>query len=155
MVRLIILTLTFLISLGFSACGEDEAPDPAGAGTENADPETTVTTCEATIPAAASGTCSVTPGDPGVLLIEGDLIVPDGIIEGGQVLAVNGTITCVGCQCAEDPAAVGATRVSCADGVVSPGLINAHDHITFTQSPPAPHGDERYDQRCGHRRALH
>lgn len=43
-----------------------------------------------------------------------------------------GLIRYVGCSARRpaslDAVASGATRVSCANGVVSPGLINAHDH---------------------------
>ena len=37
--------------------------------------------------------------------------------------------------------------VSCPYGVISPGLINAHDHISFIQNHPIGHGDERYEHR--------
>ncbi|MBM4352897.1 MAG: amidohydrolase family protein, partial [Deltaproteobacteria bacterium] len=66
---------------------------------------------------------------------------------GGGVLFANGRILCVGCDCADRPEAVGATVLSCPKSVVSPGLINAHDHITYTQNSPSDWGDERFDHR--------
>src|SRR6185295_6763791 len=46
--------------------------------------------------------------------------------------------------------------VTCANGVISPALINPHDHITFAQNSPigantplanGGHGTERYEHR--------
>src|SRR5262249_152456 len=53
-----------------------------------------------------------------------------------------GVIQGVGCKadCDADPACSGvagtATTITCPQGVVSPGLINTHDHITYTQNSP-------------------
>ncbi|MCE9670187.1 lamin tail domain-containing protein [Myxococcus stipitatus] len=61
-----------------------------------------------------------------------------------------GIIQCVGCDCSQAAGAATATRVTCPRGVVSPGLINSHDHITFQQEPyvaPATKADERYEHR--------
>src|SRR5437867_1246742 len=85
-------------------------------------------TC-AMLPPATSGACDVTAGGA-TKLIEGNVLTPDTVYRGGQV-AVDGTgmITCVGCNCAQG----GETTIVCADAVISPGLINTHDHITYTQ----------------------
>jgi len=105
---------------------------------------TTDVSC-ATLAPAPSGTCTVTAGGA-ALLLEGDVLAPDTIYRGGQVLVdATGTITCVGCECAAS--APGATRVTCAAGVISPGLVNAFDHITFTHNPPAADTGERYEHR--------
>ncbi|HHH30973.1 MAG TPA: DUF4215 domain-containing protein, partial [Polyangiaceae bacterium] len=106
----------------------------AGDGCE---PDCTVTPdeilCE-DLPPVASGVCEVTSGDA-TTLIQGDVLAPATIYRGGGVLVDGaGLITCVGCDCAAQ--AGGATRVVCPDGVVSPALINAHDHITFIQNNP-------------------
>ena len=63
----------------------------------------------------------------------------------------NGIITCAGCGCDEDAGAV--TTVICPTGVISPGLINTHDHITFTQNAPGDDDGERYEQRHDWRKA--
>src|SRR6185436_10807240 len=47
-----------------------------------------------------------------------------------------------------------ATQVSCKDAIVSPGLINPHDHISFANTPPKPHGNERYEHRHDWRKGL-
>jgi hypothetical protein len=48
----------------------------------------------------------------------------------------------------------GATVIACPDGVVSPGLINAHDHLTFGQNRPYTLTPERYEHRHDWRRGL-
>lgn len=118
----------------------DSGPTDGGTGA----PDAIAGSCERVLEPAASGLCDVTPGDDR-LLIEGDLILLDGLLEAGQVLLEGDMITCVGCDC--ESAGAGATRITCAEGVISPGLVNAHDHITFTEMAPVPHGDERYDHR--------
>ncbi len=105
-----------------------------------------ITTCPGdALPSLASGTCQVMGNGPG-MLITGDILTPGQVFRGGQV-AVNamGRITCVGCDCAA--MAMGATQIVCPDGVVSPGLINAHEHLTFDNQPPATLTDERYEHR--------
>src|SRR5207237_9202705 len=37
--------------------------------------------------------------------------------------------------------------MSCRDGAISPGLINTHDHITFTQDQPYTDTGVRYEHR--------
>ncbi|MCX5745102.1 MAG: amidohydrolase family protein [Proteobacteria bacterium] len=126
------LSLTFLGACG--GCGDDgnnTNPDGPLADATPDGPPTEEEVCEV-LPALASGTCEVATGNT-TTLIKGIVLTPSKIFRGGQV-AVNATgqITCVGCACAVG----GETTVTCPDGVVSPGLINTHDHITFTQNPP-------------------
>jgi hypothetical protein len=105
-----------------------------------------ITTCAGdALPSLASGTCQVTAGSS-ALLITGDVLTPGEVFRGGQV-AVNamGQITCVGCDCAA--MATGATQIVCPDGVVSPGLIDAHEHLTFNNQQPYTRTDERYEHR--------
>ena len=81
------------------------------------------------------------------------MLTPGTIYRGGQVLVDDtGNIACVGCNC--DQSATDATRISCPEGVVSPGLINPHDHITYAQDPPYTDTGERYEQRHDWRKGL-
>ncbi len=112
------------------------------------DPERVV--CENDIPAAPRGqTCAAQAGGS-TMLIRGTVLAGQTIYENGTVLVdasgPNGTISCVGCDCA-DEAPGDATVIDCAQGVISPGLINPHDHITFSLSQPQGHGVERYEHR--------
>jgi large repetitive protein len=100
-----------------------------------------------------SGTCAATAGDQGRLLV-GTVLTPDKIYRGGQVLVDDqGGIVFVGCKadCDGDPAcksaADSATTVTCPQGVISPGLINTHDHITYAQNSPYNNTGERYEHR--------
>ncbi len=101
-----------------------------------------------TLPPLASGVCAVNAGDAGgsAKLITGTVLVPGTIYRGGSVLVdATGMITCVGCDC--DAMAAGATTITCPNGVVSPALINTHDHITYTQNSPYTDTGERYEHR--------
>jgi cytosine/adenosine deaminase-related metal-dependent hydrolase len=123
--------------------------------TTDPEPEPEVTSCGEALTPSASGVCTVVPGSSGMLLLEGDLVLPTGILEAGQVLvSEQGAIACVGCDCDSEPGAESATRITCAEGLISPGLINAHDHISFTEMKPAKHGEERYDHRHEWRKGL-
>jgi cytosine/adenosine deaminase-related metal-dependent hydrolase len=115
-----------------------------GGGGEDG-PPVTMSCPHATDPPLASGTCAVTPGSGGTL-ITGTLLLPGTVMKGGQVYVDGtGTIACVGCDCTA--MAGSATAVDCPTGVVSPGLINTHDHITYTQNAPGNDTGERYDHR--------
>src|SRR5262249_33514613 len=80
-------------------------------------------------------------------LITGTVLTPGEVLRGGQVVVdARGMITCVACDCSA-VAPAGATKITCPRGVISPGLINPHDHITYTQDSPAKDTGERYEQR--------
>ena len=107
--------------------------------------------CEALAEAAADQVCAVTR-QGGALLIKGEVLGADRIYEGGEVLVDStGLIRYVGCD-ADRPASLdalasGATRIECASGVVSPGLINAHDHLAFDHNRPFRDTGERFAHR--------
>jgi large repetitive protein len=83
------------------------------------------------------------------------VLVPGKILHGGQVLVDgSGVIQCVDCDCTTNAAAAGATTIACPTGVVSPGLVNPHDHVTFDQETPAADSGERYEQRNDWRLGL-
>ncbi|MCB9682632.1 MAG: amidohydrolase family protein [Alphaproteobacteria bacterium] len=105
------------------------------------DPVTDVVTCP-TVP-TSTARCDVTNGDDR-LWITATILAPDAAYAGGSVvLDATGAITCVGCDCD----AAGATRIVCGDAVVSPGLINLHEHLTFAADGPVADDGERYEHR--------
>ncbi len=127
------------------------APDAASPGADGGDAGQTVTTVTcATLPPLASGICVVTTGSA-VKLLEGTVLAPSTVYVGGQV-AIDGTgqITCVGCDCA----AGGETTIVCPGAIISPGLINTHDHITYTQDAPYEDTGVRYEDRQQWREGL-
>ena len=125
------------------------------AGAEGGEVPVTGVTCQnPPIPAPASGVCEVVAGGTS-LLVRGDLLAPEGILHNGQVLIdPSGLIACAGCDCSTTAGFTGATELRCAHGLITPGLINAHDHITYTGNAPKPHGTERYDHRHDWRKGL-
>ncbi len=108
------------------------------------------------LPALAEGECARTDGSNGHLLIQGIVLGVQDVWVGGDVLIDScGIILCAGCDCSSEAEAADATVIMCPEGIVSPGLINAHEHITYSYGTPNPSswGDERYDHRhqwrCG------
>ncbi len=106
-------------------------------------------TCSTPAP-LASGVCEVSAGASDKLII-GTILAPTTILRGGQVHVNDaGQIDCVGCDCGTD--APNATVINCPQAVVSPGLINPHDHITFAHNVPYTDSGERYEHRNDWRR---
>ncbi len=89
--------------------------------------------------------CEVKASNSKDLLIQADIITPQGIMKRGQVAISGGKITCVGCNCATK--VPNATKIICKNAVLSPGLINPHDHINWTLQYPKKHGNERFEHR--------
>lgn len=106
----------------------------------------TITECGPEYSNAQSGLCDVEGGSARVLL-RGDVMLPDELLRRGQVLIDGDTILCAGCGCEDTIAAVGATKITCPDGLITPGLINAHEHLNFTERPPPPDTGHRYNHR--------
>jgi cytosine/adenosine deaminase-related metal-dependent hydrolase len=76
--------------------------------------------------------------------LTGTVITPDGIVPNGTVLIQNGVITAVGAQVTL-PAG---TKTVATGGVIAPGLIDLHNHLTWNVlprwKPPVEYGT-RYD----------
>jgi cytosine/adenosine deaminase-related metal-dependent hydrolase len=132
----------------------DAAPPGPGDLTPNHDAK--VTECSRSpLPAATSGTCEVTTTGSGSRIFRGTVLLPDETLRRGEVVVDDaGMISCAACDCSDAPGYGAASVITCADGVISPGLINPHDHITYANNPPLGHGDERYDHRHEWRKGL-
>ncbi len=152
--RRLLVSLTVLISLstfvtGCSCRGDDAPATDAGDDAPPDGPAIEEVTCEM-LPPVTSGTCSVT-GSGATKLVKGEILTPTKLFHGGQVaIDAQGSITCVGCDCDD----AGQTVITCPDAAISPGLINTHDHITFTQNPPYNDNSGRYDDRQQWRKGL-
>lgn len=133
----------------------DTDPDPDDSDTIDPSTPDPVVVCGTTIPAPQLGLCSVEPGEGTSTLYRGIVLEPVGVLDGGSVLVdAEGIITCVGCDCATAPGFSDATVVDCPDGVISPGLINPHEHLTFSEAPPFPPSAKRYNHRHDWRAQL-
>lgn len=138
---------------GEPGLSDASTPDTDAGGDAGSDAgPANVVVCQDLTP-LASGVCTVTAGDQSRLLV-GDVLTPTAIYRGGQVLIdAQGKIVQVGCAsaCAQDAtcaaAAATATVVTCPRGAISPGLINAHDHLTYAASAPGTDSGERYEHR--------
>lgn len=110
-------------------CG-GAAPAPEGGGGADGGAAPSVATEPATI--LRSGT--------GGLLLRGVVLAPDGVLDPGEVLVVDRFITCVASSCQGEPGAANATWLD-THGVVSPGLIDTHNHLAYDFLPewqPSP-----------------
>lgn len=92
----------------------------------------------------ASKTCERS-GNGGTLVFRGDVLTKDKVYLGGSVVVSNGKITKVG-KITEDDMA-GATVITCPNAVISAGLLNGHDHVTYNNQYPDSWADERFDHR--------
>lgn len=127
---------------GGNDAGGDASPDATG-DTGGGGPATTDVCPNAP---KASGTpgdaiCAIEAGTGGTLIVADLLLAADAAHPNGHVLRQGGVlfddkgeITCVGCECADK--AAGATRVICPEAVVTPGLIDAHNHIGWLNGRP-------------------
>jgi cysteine-rich repeat protein len=136
------------------ACDDGNTSNGDGCESNCTLPPNPITQC-ASLPAVPDGaTCAVTKtGTNGARLFQGVVLKDSGALNGGQVLVdAQGLIQCSACDCSAEAAAADATVISCPQGVISPGLINAHDHITFQGPPRENPSDERYEHRNDWRR---
>ena len=103
------------------------------------------------------GSCTITKAGTAGTLLTGRVLLPDAPVDGEVLIDGTGTIQCAAKSCKATPpyavdaayqaAYAAATQVTCKDSVISPGLINPHDHISFANTPPLPHGTERFEHR--------
>jgi cytosine/adenosine deaminase-related metal-dependent hydrolase len=64
------------------------------------------------------------------LLLRGTVLTPTAPLPSGEVLIVGNTITCVAADCSAAPGATTATVID-THGIISPGLIDAHNHLAY------------------------
>jgi cytosine/adenosine deaminase-related metal-dependent hydrolase len=145
-----------------AACGGKSASttDAAGSGSADAaiDGSTTnpdamvsgVVQCPTAVPAPTTGTCDATKGTGTAVLIRGNVLGDGVVYQDGGVLYDGETIVYVGCDYAGQAAAATATHIDCGGAAISPGLINAHDHLNYDNQWPlaaTAAGGVRYQHR--------
>lgn len=107
----------------------DAAPDTEDVVEDALDVEDDATGSHATAPADVLRT-----GTSG-LLLTGVVLTPTGVLDPGDVLvAADGTIACVAADCSSAAGAGDATWID-THGIISPGLVDAHNHIAYNFLP--------------------
>jgi cysteine-rich repeat protein len=120
---------------GSELCDDGNTTPADGCEADCSPTQVATVQCPAAALPASGSSCTVVPGSSARLLV-GTVLLPGRVLNGGQVLVSDmGTITCVGCDCLSQAGASQPTTLLCGDAVISPGLINGHDHLTFPAPP--------------------
>lgn len=98
-----------------------------------------------------SGDCKVASTGSSGLLVQGQILLPSGPTKGEVLVGSDGKIVCADADCSSADGYGNATVLACPGGVVSAGLVNAHDHTDYNTAAPIDHGDTRWDHRHGWR----
>ena len=86
--------------------------------------------------------CEAKDGTDGLIALSGVVLSLDGPVAGVVQWDPNtGVIECVGAECD-----VSASTLVCSEGVISPGLIDAHDHMQYNALKPWQH-DQLFENR--------
>ena len=135
---------------------ESSVPQKQGDYDLKPNAELPVEECSRTITPVTTGVCGVTTTGAGTARIfQGTLLLPGKTLHKGELVIDNGVVTCAACDCSASAGYATASTVSCPNGVISPGLINTHDHITYLKNGPIPHGTTRYESRQDWRKGNH
>ncbi|MBR4984740.1 MAG: amidohydrolase family protein [Proteobacteria bacterium] len=98
-----------------------------------------------------ANTCEKT-GSGSTIILRGDVLGLDKTYKGGMVAIVDGKIDYVGCG--DDYNTANATVITCPEAVITPGFINGHEHLTYSNGVPGKWGDERFDHRYDWRKGV-
>ncbi|HUQ07938.1 MAG TPA: thrombospondin type 3 repeat-containing protein [Kofleriaceae bacterium] len=169
------LLLTSALVFGLTGCGgcggDDEPGDPDSANPDSANPDApdpdagpdagtdampdgmpaTVMQCPTQLAAPTTGDCDVTTGTGSAVVLQGTVLGLGTTYLDGAVVYDGNLITYVGCDPSGAPGFATAKRINCGDNVISPGLINAHDHVTYNNRAPLASTAAHDPRRYGHR----
>lgn len=95
--------------------------------------------------------CTVVGKGTSGSVIQGRVLAPQGPIDGEVFIDGTGLVACADTSCAASPGYAQATIISCKGSVISPGLVNAHDHTDYATAAPLPSTTQRWMQRSGWR----
>ena len=120
------------VPLAAAGCRDDSCPE--GAAWCDTEDDPLPAQGDAGTPADTTP-AEVVRGGGSALLLRGVVLTPDGVVDPGEVLVgADGVIACVAGDCGGDPAAADATVVD-THGVISPGLVDAHNHLAYNFLP--------------------
>jgi cytosine/adenosine deaminase-related metal-dependent hydrolase len=135
--------------LSFAACSSDPQVTPPGAdaGGDGSMPDSGPVAEEVDVPGSGTrGTCTVAKDGAAGTVYQAEVLLPNSVVD-GELFIRDGIIQCAAKDCSQASGYADAAVVKCTDTVISPGLINPHDHISFANNPPATHGTERFEHR--------
>jgi cytosine/adenosine deaminase-related metal-dependent hydrolase len=122
--------------------GDDTGVDDTGTDTDSG--TDTDTPAEGDVEGPDLPECAPQAGGGDLVALSGVVLTPDGPVAGHVVYSrASGTIACAGDDC--DTAGA---EVVCTEGVISPGLIDAHNHLQYNSLPPwqvGPEFEDRYE----------
>ncbi|MDF2691968.1 MAG: repeat domain protein [Labilithrix sp.] len=98
--------------------------------------------------------CTVTKAGDAAKAVKATLLLPEEAVDGELFIDKTGMIVCAAKSCSSAAGYASATKIECENAVVSPGLINPHDHISFANNPPHKPTDERYEHRHDWRKGV-
>ena len=128
-----------LVLLSFAACKSDSGKDTGtdtGSDTGSPVDPNAVTMCENDLGEVESGVCDVSAGSNGALLLRGTLLVPDDILQDGEILIdASGDIACAACDCSNESEYANATVVTCP---MASSLLDSST-LTITLATPKAH----------------
>ena len=142
-----IAVMPVVVILLFGVCSSATRANPLKLKVEDAK----VVFCEALAPPTDGSVCEYETGVGSSVLLRGNVLDIETVYQGGEVLVDDlGFINFVGCPSDRpadlDPLAEAAAEVICAEGVISPGLVNAHTHTGYDSNYPTTLVD-RFDHR--------
>lgn len=116
-----------------------------------------VVQCPTPVPAPTAGICDATAGAGSAVIVRGDVLADGTVYADGEIVYDGDRIACVACDCSATPGYSTATQIACAGAAISPGLINAHDHMSYDNAYPLAStaaGGTRYQHRHDWRGAV-
>ncbi len=82
--------------------------------------------------------CVIHDGEKNLLLIESALMYPDGSVNINAILVENGIIKKIGDLETLKSLNPKASVLSCTNALLSPGMVNAHEHLAYSYAYPDP-----------------
>jgi len=137
--------LIFMIGCGSKSPDTGDSNKDTGGPADTTDTGDSGASIETGDPADTGDTGSTKPGSERIALV-GTVLLPTEAVEGAVVYnRTTGIIECAGADCDTT-----ATYTIQTGGVISPGLIDTHNHLQYNAIPPWQHEelfDDRYDWR--------
>lgn len=143
------------LALALASCGGTDTPGTTatsvttpGTTSTSTSTSTTGTTSPTTDPLVTVGPelpdCVAQSGTGTVVALSGVVLLPEGPVAGVVTFdRATGALLCAGSDCDTADA-----TILCTEGVISPGLIDVHNHLQYNTLPPWQHGTrftDRYD----------